>query len=82
MIRLLCDEEFVENLNDEQKIDLFLALLPFFLPKDPCYLKAVEAVVNSYFGRQRPMLRAIAAQLADLQELEEHGRRHERRWGI
>ena len=75
MIRLLCDEKFVENLNEEQKIDLFLALLPFLLPKDPSYLKAVEAVVDSYFGRQSPMLRAIAAQLADLRELEEDDRR-------
>ena len=75
VIRLLCDEKFVENLNEEQKIDLFLALLPFLLPKDPSYLKAVEAVVDSYFGRQSPMLRAIAAQLADLRELEEDDRR-------
>ena len=45
------------------------------MPKEQSYLKALDAVVDSYFGRQSPMLRAIAAQLADLQELEEYDRR-------
>jgi hypothetical protein len=37
--------------------------------------KALNAVVDSYFGRQSPMLRAIAGQLADLQDLEPDDRK-------
>lgn len=60
LISLLFNGKYVSGLNDDQRVELFIAALPYLFPSTGGMLKILQALLSSDYIHMSPMLEAIS----------------------
>ena len=60
LIRLVCGSSFIGDLKDEERVELFSALIPHLIPVDADSVEVSNAVIHSDLATTSPLLKALA----------------------